>query len=350
MPSVVFALAHQTRTRPHPSDRVLVLFPHRVEGPQADPIQQALGLCAAFEGLRIFGDSYPSWNRLDHLYAHPWLFPKGSYALMSREEWGGTIDATTRPLNGRYGFVTPVGTWERIEAFAAPQGIARNWADQHSSWKDPQWDSIAVGVLLGAIEAKMPLAFSETAYESSVVQPWMYALTAATLRSLRPWLNDPSIPTRGYGSRPFPLTASAKRAATDGSYALLGYPKGSPGYRSHNHSFVDKLYTLGVVVPNAPYGANAWVKGPRWEAAVARFPQEVVDAGRTLGAWLPNAIKDIPIESMVEGVIDGTNLTRHQHLAMSALLRKPALDLKVLLPAYARGRQAKTPRSSEAHA
>lgn len=266
--------------------------------------------------------------------------------MITQEGWEGEVDAVISPKHGKFGLCTPLGTWENLDDFSAPDGTSSNFCQTHTQWVDPLWDSVAFGVLLGAIDARLPMAFDTAPGKAQISSLWMYAVAASANRTLHPWLGDTSIPTRGHGSRPFPLTSNAKRATEEGTYALLGYPKGTDGYRSFKTPFVNALFTIGALAPNAPYAATAWVKGPHWERTLARFPHAIIEAGRAIGPTIPTDACGLTEAEIVAGKPAAQGLTRHQHLAFTAMMRQPDATLKRLLPTYARGRKPSTKRQA----
>jgi len=339
----LYTMALQARARPQPDDPVLVFFPQRCTHPHIADV--ALGLLAILMVKNGITRGLPPLSDIaGAATTHHWIgghiLPVGAWVLATRASCP-PIDETVTTLSGAFGVSTARHAWPTAEAFVLPRHTYTSPQRHRTSWTSPWWDSVGVGLLLGAIEARLPLAFTAESAKETLSKDWMYALIGSAARVLHPWLGNPNLPRQGYGSRAFPVRASKARALQD-MPSLLAHTShaAAAGRFTLREGWITTLSELGILVPDAPYAPTAWVKGPHWERAIAKFPPALLAAGREAGNAIPGRISEISPADILDRCLDGT--TGHARLAQMAAIAMPDRVLTTLLPDLARGPRRKT--------
>lgn len=338
-----YTLALQPGRHPRTYDPIIVLLNDRITGTPGQAHDRALAILALALGINPETRGLPHLSTLthlstEHLLIHPWRYPVGSWMATTRGLWSQPTDATVTTTNGVYGIACGAQAWQKAEEFRLPIKHQYDLRCIERDWNSPWWDSIALGLVLGALDVRLPMAFLPTQGEQPMIaRDWMYAIVGSAARVLHPWLGNPRIPTRGYDSRAFPLKASVQRALDTLPDLICPIDGFTTTIHAHfkTNSPINSLGTMGIVRPNAPYAPTAWEKGPNWDKALARFDAHILDAGRAIAAQLPDRFDRSPTD-ILERTATGTG---HARLAQIYPLKQPDAVLAQRLPAYKRGRK-----------
>jgi hypothetical protein len=316
---------------------VLAVVPQRFVGTPTDPLTLALSLLAALPPTRWGSPTLTVPVLADRIKTPVFLpmgvLPIGSWAAFSQTEWTGHIDAAitfdTQPL--RLLFPRPE-TWDSQNTFFLPRLSCAPLGQSTAAvaWDDPLWDSTAVGFLLGGLQHALPLAFSSSSVGATLTSPLLRLLLVTAGRAYKPWLGNPLLPRKGYGARPFPLTASVEKSLNGLSLALQDTPQ------NDHRGFLNDLVRMRILIPNAPYAPTAWVQGPNWQSALDRFPAALIEAGAAVAASLPTPLPALPDTVLYDHLFEGS---AHDVMAQAALVTNPVLLAQSLFPAFARGRR-----------
>ena len=189
--------------------------------------------------------------------------------------------------------------------------------DVHTTFQ--AWaDSTALPVLLGALDRALPLAFEDTVGDLPK-RPWMAAVLMGANRVYTPWRGERSYPLRGYGRRPFPANTPTGTAEGIVLETLLGAGATDPtkdwtGTMALRGDLA-KLVAHGVLEPNRAIAPTHWIGGRHWNALLAAFPADLVEAGRLAGAIAQQRFAGMDVHDLV-AVSAPAGSSKHQAMAL----------------------------------
>lgn len=301
---------------------VLDIFPNRI--PDSRPPAELAGALIAGWGRewtihnRSLEQIVKSMTAGAATYRPEVTFPSGSWTL---DYW--------RPTDGQHAGVfdllektSPVGSFDP-DSFFLPVSVNTDIPSQRrQKYGDHMWDATCIPVALGVLDALLPLAFETESLTAGLdIAPLKLAVAGACV-ALKPWREDTTYPNRGHNSRPFPLRTNARRCLEETLNRFFfpaRYGAIARGWLETN------LVEDSILVPNAPYNATHWVKGPAFETALSNMPAELVALGRALAPRLP-LVEDLPREFLLEGKAEKGSA--HDMMVLAEMLHGPAKFLR----------------------
>jgi hypothetical protein len=302
---------------------VLDVFSHRVEGLDT-PEECASALLAV---LDVKKHSSYSLTSEQPVWLNGIKFNSGSWAL---SPWQSGEHTHSHYKLDDETFTTPSGAlhWREFRAPASVKGCDPERTLTNLK-NEKHTDLTFMSVLVGVLDQLLPLDFPvQSAYAHINTAPILAAARACIL-VLKPWAEQRHFPSRGHGSRPFPLKASTQRAYTD-VFRLI-YPTFYGGNRKHAlglNWFLQNFVQAHILAPNKPFQATTWVKGANFERFKSTLPQDLVELGQGLAWVLPQEIACDDIKILFEDGKLPENMSAHQHIQLQNALLKPALHLK----------------------